>query len=104
MPAPSLTSTHAREIADAEAAVASASRALHKAKAEREKVRGRHRRRLRLGQLVEVGGYAIKRIRKSTGSRFDLNGYLEKHELSEAMAPFVSSSSYEHWHVKALDG
>lgn len=100
MGTPALNASQARAIAKAEADYASAKAKLEQAKEDREKVRERYRDRLPIGQEVVAGGVRIKRSQKSTGQRFSLSRYLEKHKLTAAMKPFVSLGSYEDWQVK----
>jgi hypothetical protein len=95
-----LRAPQARAIAEAEAKYARAKRDLEVAKVERDVVRARYAERLPLGQVVEAGGYVLKRIRKSTGKRFRLSAFLERHKLTKAMEPFVSEREYEDWQVR----
>lgn len=95
-----LRAEQARAIAKAEAEYSRCKKALEEAKDAREKVRARYRDKLPLGVEVEIGGLRIKRSEKSTGRRFSLSRYLEKHKLTAAMKPFVSLGSYEDWQVR----
>lgn len=101
---PKLTAKQARVIAHAEGRVAEAERAFEEAKALRAQVRARYAERLPLGLVVKAGGYAIKRIEKSTGRKFRLSEFLKTHKLTVAMRPFVSKpSTYEAWTVRPVE-
>lgn len=97
-----LTPAQARKIVEAEAVYHEAKAELERRKQERAEVRKRYAGRLPLGQWVTVAGHKFKRIKKSTGQRFSLSAFLEQHELTKAMEPFVSESAYEDWQVKPV--
>lgn len=106
MTEPRLHPAQVRVIVRAEDAVTAASAALEQAKRERAEVRASYADLLPLGEEVELAGYRLKRALKSTGQRFSLKGYLERHgRVTAAMQPFVSGpTSYEDWQVKPLPG
>lgn len=99
-----LTAAQAREIVAAEAKYSEAKAAMETAKEERDAVRAKHKDRAPLGEWIIVKGVAqIRRRTKGTGERFSLSKYRAAgHKLTKAMAPFVSSGSYDEWDVKPL--
>ena len=95
----------AMAIVRAEAAVDRAAAALKAAKKERDAVRARYREAVPLDEEIEVAGYSFKRVQKTTGPSFRLKAYLERHQLTDEMRPFVgTATSYEDWHVKPVAG
>jgi hypothetical protein len=100
---PRLRPALVQELAGAEAKYNAAKLALEEAQDERDQVRARCKRFLPLGQIVKAGGYAIERIRVSTGRRFGLKDYLAAHELTDEMQPFVGKAgSYDKYKLTPI--
>jgi hypothetical protein len=98
-----LSAPQVSEIRAAETKVTAAKRRLEKATEERELIRGRYRNRLPENKPIEAGGCLIKRIVKSTGQRFRLSQYLQQHQLTAKMQPFVTKpGTSEQWDIKPL--
>lgn len=96
-----VTALQARALLAAETTWANAKNALDEATRARAKQRARCRGRLTSGELAVAGGVEVLVTETQSGQSFSLKGYLERHKITRAMAPFVGDPTpYDRWTVR----
>jgi len=99
----SLHPQQAIKLARAQLAYIDAKRATDRARKERDRLPDQYRDRLPADEWLTVAGYRLRRSMRSTGQRFSLLAYLERHRLTKAMEPFITCSSYEHLQAEPVE-